>query len=134
MRAGVIGFDAESHPIGSDRGVVLALLIECSAEVAVGLAIIRLDPQRFAIRHDGLVELAHVEERSAKVAMAIRSGGCQADYLATRGRRRLEIAPCKAGIAEIGEVVRIVSVQTYSLADQVNGHLIAPHLQGHHPQ
>jgi len=52
MRAGIIGFDTESHPIGSGRGVVLALLMECSAKVAVSLGIIRLDPQRFAIRRD----------------------------------------------------------------------------------
>jgi hypothetical protein len=75
-----------------------------------------------------------MEERSAKVAMAIRAARCQADDLATRGHRRLEIALRKAGIAEIGEVVRIVSVQTYRLADQVDGHIIAPHLQGNHPQ
>ena len=77
MRAGIIGFDTESHPIGSGRGVVLALLMECSAKVAVSLGIIRLDPQRFAIRRDGVVELAQVEERSAKVAMAIRAAGAK---------------------------------------------------------
>ena len=85
--------------------------LQDDAEVAVGLGVVGLEPDRLAVFGDGLVELPLALQGVAEVVVGLGVVGLEPDRLAVFGDRLVELPLARQGDAEVGVGLGVVGLE-----------------------
>ena len=99
-----------------ERPGVIALTPEDQAEVAVGLGVVGLEPDRLAVFGDGLVELPLGLQGDAEVVVGLGVVGLEPDRLAVFGDGLVELPLGLQGDAEVDVGLGVVGLEPDRLA------------------
>src|SRR6266480_1676609 len=98
----------------------LMFLHQCITKSCMRFGIVRMDRQRLSKFGDGLVEAALLEQRAAKVEMAVGIIGSQSDCLFIMPNRFVELIFSHERVAEIIVNQSVAQIVTRSLSARTN--------------